>query len=231
MLGNKPLIHSRMTMAENTEEGFLANEAGYLSPGQIARLHHDIGQSQSNWFLISPPLLTILAAVLFVCGPLTLAQLLSNAQSLIVPLELIAGVVAGMFFVYQAYVMRYQAMRRALQTGDFRYHTYTGPAEFISIPSSKRWQAAHRHHDAFFIRADDHLIPVAQSLWDGLRPAADGLIIHYLTHPFLSLLSIQPIPAEEPPTDSELAKVIGIGDDGELIYEEEDKHLGHRRAE
>jgi len=62
-------------------------------------------------------------------------------------------------------------------------------------------------------------------LWDQFRNhAEDGLILHYLTNPLVTLLSVERILLDEPPeapTDAELATVIGIGDDGELIYEEQ----------
>lgn len=74
-----------------------------------------------------------------------------------------------------------------------------------------------------------HQFQVSKALWEQFRTFADdGLILYYLTEPFVTLLSMERIPMSEPPTDAELATVTGINEEGELIYEEQDQAARRR---
>ena len=71
----------------------------------------------------------------------------------------------------------------------------------------------------------DRVTNTPEALWSEFSAYADdGLILHYLTEPLVTLLSVGLIPPPGPPSDAKLASVIGIGDDGELIYEEQDEN-------
>jgi hypothetical protein len=63
---------------------------------------------------------------------------------------------------------------------------------------------------------------VSRQLWDHLQANTDLMTLYYLTRPVTILLSVKRIPRPIAPTDTELATVTGIGDDGELIYAEQD---------
>lgn len=116
---------------------------------------------------------------------------------------------------------------RRLEVRDFLMESYDGPANLELYPEDRSQDAHEKHH----IRIDDYSFPVTVALWMALRPDQNNVRLHYMVDPFVALVSAMCIPRVQSPTDEELAHVIGIGDDGELIYEEQDAPRGARRAQ
>lgn len=71
-------------------------------------------------------------------------------------------------------------------------------------------------HYLMFVQA--HSFELSKALWDSLQPHTNHVRLHYLTDPAPMLLSIQAVTISTAPTDEDLAQVVGIGDDGELLY-------------
>ncbi len=102
--------------------------------------------------------------------------------------------------------------------------SWQGSARFEVTWQTYWYQGKQEYRRVHFIQTPLHEFPVSEALWSQFSAYADdGLILHYLTEPLVTLLSVGLIPPPEPPTDAELASVIGFGDDGELIYEEQDE--------
>lgn len=71
-------------------------------------------------------------------------------------------------------------------------------------------------HYLMFVQS--HSFELSKALWDSLQPHTNHVRLHYLTDPAPMLLSIQAVTISTAPTDEDLAQVVGIGDDGELLY-------------
>ncbi len=63
---------------------------------------------------------------------------------------------------------------------------------------------------------------VTQELWDEMKAIGGRMGIHYLKPMSIPiLLSIQPLPLRDLPTEEDLRRVVGIGSDGEFVYADE----------
>lgn len=123
-----------------------------------------------------------------------------------------------------------QTARQRLANGDYQIESWIGPVRFVIYPpGAYRVGDVESARDTYVIETHLHHFAVSKALWETLRPYAENdFTLHYLTEPVVMLLSIVHIPRSEPPTDAELASVIGISDDGELIYEEQDGEARHQ---
>lgn len=108
---------------------------------------------------------------------------------------------------------------------DYRIERWQGPVRFVIYPpGAYRMAGIESVEDTCVIETPLHHFAVSKTLWEALRPHAENdFTLHYLTEPVPALLSVAHIPLSEPPTDAELSAVIGIGDDGELIYVEQNQ--------
>jgi hypothetical protein len=63
---------------------------------------------------------------------------------------------------------------------------------------------------------------MSESLWEELRAIGGTMGVHYIK-PIMTpiLLSIQPLPLRDVPTEADLEQVIGVSDDGELVYSDD----------
>jgi hypothetical protein len=72
------------------------------------------------------------------------------------------------------------------------------------------------------VTIDDEHFRVNQAPWDDLEAIGGRMGIHYLKPMSVPiLLSIQPLPLHDLPTEEDLERVVGIGSDGEFVYEED----------
>jgi len=115
--------------------------------------------------------------------------------------------------------------RRKLATGDYQIESWDGPVRFETYPAYGFEMFGTTSPEATYVlQTQSHTFPVSKALWEALRlNARQDFSLHYLTEPYVTLLSVVPMLRSEPPTDAELASVIGISDDGELIYEEQNQ--------
>lgn len=120
--------------------------------------------------------------------------------------------------------------RRQLANGDYQIESWDGQVRFdMYPPRAFEMFGTTSAEQTYVLKTRVHTFPVSKALWDALRlDAKQDFSLHYLTEPFVTLLSVVPILRSEPPSDSELASVIGISDDGELIYEEQDGEARHQ---
>jgi hypothetical protein len=117
---------------------------------------------------------------------------------------------------------RWSAVLEDLQAHRYQIESYEGSVEFAVYPQE---QGA-----TYALVTPTDVLPVLQSVYDAFHARSDNLMVHYLSKPVVTLLSVAVIPVAEAPTDAELTTVTGIGDDGELIYEEQDTPSKERNA-
>jgi hypothetical protein len=219
-----------LEFTENIEEGRLANERGELSDRQRTYLLREIA------FRSKPPLFWSPVPDLWVF-PLSIPLsgfviLLATRQLNWIPAWLALSALLVAFYLFTAVRGRWRftrqerprldSARHRLQHDDYWLESWEGPVSFVIRPEAQ-WMTQYTV-DRYLIETPLHSFPVSKALWEQLRPQAEGdFTLHYLTEPLVTLLSIEPISLYEPPTDAELATVVGIGDDGELIYEEQGK--------
>jgi hypothetical protein len=109
---------------------------------------------------------------------------------------------------------RWSALLQDVQAGRYQVTRYEGPVEFAVYPQEQG--------QTYALVIPSDVLTIPEATYTALSAYASGLIVYYLTSPVLTLLSVEQIPVAEPPTDAQLAQVTGIGDDGELIYVEQD---------
>jgi len=227
-------VHVRLDVHENTPGALDANRAGYLATQQHEKLLREL-EAAKRVYWSWPPLQPVWNGVIsvFVFGWLMVVGLESGV---LIGLMAFASALAALGYVGQAlwqYLhprLQHPALDRArerLEEKDYQIESWEGSVIFMINPVPMGIGPDRKQHytDTWIIQTPMHQFSVSRALWEQFRDAAkNGLILYYLTEPLLTLLSIERIPIAEPPTDAELATVIGFGDDGELIYEEQDDH-------
>ncbi|HUN05844.1 MAG TPA: hypothetical protein PLQ56_04565 [Aggregatilineales bacterium] len=217
---------------ENTQEGRLANIRGELSDQQKTRLLHEVDMSRQPVFKW-PSLqgLPLFLLSLFIASFTVTTSDLEQWIPVWLGLALLVGAAYGAVKLWTQlrFILRERpqlmSIHQRLTANDYQIESWEGPVQFIIHPKPYSIDGKQVYQDTHFIQTPLHSFPVTKTLWDQFRNhAEDGLILHYLTNPLVTLLSVERILLDEPPeapTDAELATVIGIGDDGELIYEEQ----------
>jgi hypothetical protein len=232
---------------DNTPEAWALNQLGEFTPAQSDYLQQVIKARQSRpsvesgpnlfpgiqWYLgrsvVLAVLFTLLIAALFVCqvsgrgfenlGLSTLAWIFLPALS----------VSLTILYVYRQVYQPSQVHNDSnwqAPTPKLTFHyagssgqalTHRPPIRYYegSISLDQRTDDQSTHY-LMFMQA--HSFELSKPLWDSLQPHTSHVRLHYLTDPVPVLLSIEAVTISTAPTDEDLAQVVGIGDDGELLY-------------
>ncbi len=222
------LIKTPLGFTDFTDDDLAANADSELTPEQIARLITEIetqvraGIVQRHWIALAAMILILAGCV--ISWLMNTAMNITDAQLLLFVISILGifGVAANLAFPPETANPTLDRLRAF----NFEIAGYGGPAEFVIIPSYTRLG---KYQDNYLVRTEAGSFTVTRELWEDLRNSSNHVRLYYLTYPLVTLLSVEPIMLpSRPPTDAELANVIGIGDDGELIYEEQDEP-GNRR--
>jgi hypothetical protein len=212
---------------ENTQEGRLANARGELSDQQKTRVLLELDMTRQPVFKL-PSLQGLLVLLsLFMASFAYTTSDLEQSIPVWLGLVLLVGAAYGAVKLWTQlhFTLRERRMHQRLTTNDYRIESWEGPVQFVIYPMPNSIDGEQIYQDTHFIQTPLHSFPVTKALWDQFRThAEDGLILYYLTNPLVTLLSVERIFFDDPPevpSDTELAMVIGIGDDGELIYEKQ----------
>jgi hypothetical protein len=232
----------QLDITENRPDGQAANERGELTDWQREWLVKQLKNPRQPRILLSAENaniaetagLVLFVAVGFVLKELTRNQLTMFSWLLAIVLSMLLYVGIGHRGTIRALWKRRRFSARIrpplrnaylkLATGNYQIESWNGPVRFIMFPpGTYHMFGIESFEDTYVIATSMHNFPVSKAMWESLRPHAENdFILHYLSEPVPTLLSIAHIPRSEPPTDAELSAVIGIGDDGELIYAEQD---------
>jgi hypothetical protein len=222
------LINAPLRWTDFSDEAVALNANGTLTPEQHERL---VTAARAQYgTILTPRLQPLRIASLFTFVVLYFAQFFSLAvrnSDWLSPLMLLSLLVLAITFLYPYYQWQSSASRsllHRLEMEDLETDSYVGPVRFDIVPS----ETGYRIMDTYWLVTDTQRFPVTREVWESLRPHADQIRLNYLTDPFIALLSVEAVTGPEPPTEAELATVTGIGDDGELIYEEQDEPRDRR---
>ncbi len=233
----------QLDITENRPDGQAANERGELTDWQRDRL---VNQLEYPYKPPIPHLTDVAKIALLVAVYLAILiggmwsrltyPLLSDYRSLVfmaIGVLICLGIgcwgILGALWKWLRYRTQVrphlQDASHRLANTDYRIERWQGPVRFVIYPpGAYRMAGIESVEDTCVIETPLHHFVVSKTLWEALRPHAENdFTLHYLTEPVPALLSIAHIPLSEPPTDAELSAIIGIGDDGELIYEEQNQ--------
>lgn len=220
------LIDLPLRWTDFSDDALVLNTQGDMTPEQHERLL-TAAKAQHDAILM-PKTQPLRIASLFTFVALYFSQLTVSADWL-APFTLLSLLILAITFLYPYYQWRVSPMSNLLQqleAHDFEIETYVGPARFDILPS----ETGYRMDDTYWIVTETQRFPVTREVWESLRPHADQIRLNFVTNPFVALLSVEAVTGPEPPTEAELATVTGIGDDGELIYEEQDEPRNRQDA-
>jgi hypothetical protein len=222
---------------ELSAEALASNRKGKVLPLQEERLMTAFGQAvppnlpqDAPWWL----LIAVLGAALIIWIALTGDFLWNGSSSLIVGGTV--GLLLPLTMRYLLHIIHVQAAleesrfaRRRLEGGHYDIDSWDKPVELYAEEPRRwrRWLLGQRV--TYWLVTPMHRFRIPQPLWDHLRRDGDGMTIYYLSKPLPALLSIHLIPRPDPPTNAELAAVIGLTDEGELIYEEQTPQRSSQR--
>lgn len=212
----------------NTPEAFTANQSGQLTPAQqqtlLRNLDYDLHPPiewpalTQDWQLAIVGLIVGWVLSFYIGLPLWIMGLFS----LLAGVAYIGEAVFKWGGLNRSEQAKLKLARQRLMTGDYQIKSWQGVARFEVSWQMYWYLGKQQYRRVHFIQTPLQEFPVSEALWLQFSAyAQEGLILHYLTEPLVTLLSVGLIPPPEPPTDAELASVIGFGDDGELIYEEQ----------
>jgi len=232
---------------DNTPEAWALNQLGEFTPAQSDYLQQVIEAQQSRpvlesgsnpfpgirWYLgrsvVLAAFFSLLIATLFVCrvsgGGLQNLGFSTLAWIFLPALSVSLTILYVYRQVYQPSQVHSDSNWQA-PTPNLTFH-YAGssgqalphrpPIRYYegSISLDQRTDDQSTHY-LMFVQA--HSFELSKALWDSLQPHTNHVRLRYLTDPVPMLLSIQAVTVSAAPTDEDLAQVVGIGDDGELLY-------------
>ncbi len=233
----------QLDITENRPDGQAANERGELTSWQRNWLLSHLNsppQLRIPFSTENVKIAGVVSPIMMVVSVIMLSGLsgrILTVSSMLSAIVLGAAVFIGIAYrpTFSALWQRYRFYKQAelylwnahyrLTHDDYQIESWEGPVRFVIYPpGAYRMFDMESAEDTYAIATPLHIFAVSKTLWEALRPHAENdFTLHYLTEPVPALLSVAQIPLSEPPTDAELASVIGIGDDGELIYEEQNQ--------
>lgn len=231
----------QLDITENRPDGQAANERGELTDWQREWMIRQLKKPRPARILLLPHDTTIAgitSLIVTVFLTFVLGTVFKPADLFLV-VSLLVGMLVFLRIAYHDNIgalqnRRYFSARlrphlwnarQKLAKDHYQIESWDGPVRFVIYPPGAYWMAGIESvEDTYVIETPLHIFAVSKTLWEALRPHAENdFTLHYLTEPVPALLSVAHIPLSEPPTDAELSAVIGIGDDGELIYEEQNQ--------
>lgn len=231
----------QLDITENRPDGQAANERGELTDWQRERLVNQLEypyQPHTRSFTVAATIALTIAVSLAIFTGMMWSSLryprqwhYRFIQAMAFGVLICFGIGCSGIFGMLWKRLRYRTQVRPhlqdashrLANADYRIERWQGPVRFVIYPpGAYRMAGIESVDETCVIETPLHIFAVSKTLWESLRPHAENdFTLHYLTEPVPALLSIVHTLRSEPPTDSELSAVIGIGDDGELIYEEQ----------
>jgi hypothetical protein len=231
------MFRSVLQITDNNEHALIENADGRLTERQYQRLLAEIWDAQPTLVSLVPTRLVatvsegvMLAALALVpLGVFLFAFDLLNEEGVLPAwfVLLIVLVVLGipllMWWLLNArqQFSKWRTAHQQVANHHYRIEGFQGQIRCAIYPNPR----GQVYGDKYVVSTPDHEFEVSQALYDYIRPYSEDVTLYYLSEPFTTLLSIEPTPVQEAPTDDELARVVGVGDDGELIYEDDDERL------
>jgi hypothetical protein len=212
----------RLKQAENTIHAFRMNMENVITAEQIALLKNFEGQTNENQQVQlskdSQAISFVISLVFILLLTLNLVAVDTSERFALVLLVILLGVVV-IAFLRLPKINQFNDTQLEQESND-NLHFRSNIRYLEGIPHFEyRWESGEKET---VLRLEGITLRMGEPLWNELRAIGGTMGVHYIK-PIMTpiLLSIQPLPLRDVPTEADLEQVIGVSDDGELVYSDD----------